>query len=471
MNSVDALIVGGGISGLSCAWWLQQSGLSVAVWEKNGRAGGKIGTEVINGYRTERAATLLRDGSESTRVLLSQSGLAHCRPRSGDTNNRYIGNGSRLQIVPMTPAALLRSSLWSTRSKLRLLAEPFIPRRVDDNETVSSFVRRRLGTELLEKAMEPYIAGPLASDPDRANARALLPRLTGLERRYGSISMGILAHRLKKNRETCGMESTSFEEGMEQLVRRLASIPAIGFQQHTETTSIEPDGDGWRVYASKSGTETCCHARHVILSTPSRAAAQLVQHLDPALASELSGIEYAPVTVVHTGFDREIVKHPLDGPGFLTPRNDQCDVNGVLWMSSLFPQSTPQRRVLFTSYLGGARNVPAATMDDPSCIDAVYRALKTYLAIDGEADMVHIVRHRRALPQYFGNYPARLSSIEQHLAQHNNLHISANYMGGVSIRDRIHQARLLASNILERHQKSSVNTAPDESCVNGTYAV
>jgi len=229
MSDVDVLIVGGGISGLATASILARQGVSVEVWEKEARPGGKIGTEQVDGYSLENAATMVLNFLPEVRAFLNRTGLHHYKTLRQPTAARYIVHDGRLVAVPTKLGQMVTSPLWSTRGKLRLLAEPFIPRGGDERETVSEFIKRRLGSELLDKAMGPYIAGPLASDPQLANAYACLPRLTALERRYGSLTMGIFAHRILGRRSANTSESFSFAGGMKTVVDALSNDPAINF--------------------------------------------------------------------------------------------------------------------------------------------------------------------------------------------------------------------------------------------------
>ncbi|MCU7815023.1 MAG: protoporphyrinogen oxidase [Candidatus Thiodiazotropha sp. (ex Rostrolucina anterorostrata)] len=200
MSETSVLIVGGGISGLSTAWWLAQQGVSVEVWEADERAGGKIRTTREAGYTTERAAGLLVNFRNEIDQLIQQAGLTHHKRVRDQSLNRYLVHRGELTQVPMLMPALLASPLWSLSAKLRLMTEILIPRGHQDDETVSTFIERRLGKEILDTAMDPFVSGTLASDPDLAEARSVLPRLKLLEQRYGSLTMGMLVNRLLKRR-------------------------------------------------------------------------------------------------------------------------------------------------------------------------------------------------------------------------------------------------------------------------------
>jgi len=461
MRVLDSLVVGGGISGLSTAWWLGKAGARVEVWESTQRPGGKIQTRCYRGFRMEQAATMLVESNDRIRHFLAQAGLDQFRHPGNPPAKRYLVNNGKLVSLPQTPLALLSSALWSRRGLLRMMLEPLIPGRRPDDETVREFITRRFGTELYDKAMEPYIAGALASDPERACARSVLPQLTAMERRFGSIVIGMLWQRLRGRAPSCRPVPVFFTGGMQTLTDQLAADPVVGFRSGLRIVEISRHKGGWKVHAESAGGEVSVYARHLVLSIPAADAARLVSALDTELAELLGGIEYAPLSVVHLGFDKNQIRHSLDGSGFLLPRQEQKPVNGVLWMSSLVPDCAPQGKALMTAYIGGARNPQAVQWTDERSHDAVLATLDGLLGVRGSPDCFHIMRHVAALPQYIDGFHTRVRAIAERCAKHQRLHLSANYLGGVAVRARIEQGYLCASNILRQlEQESTRQNAP-----------
>ena len=462
MNDVDVLVIGGGISGLATAWWLAREGLDVEVWEAADRPGGKIRSVRNDGYLTEQAAALLMNFRPEVTELVREAGLENVRTLRSSTaeQHRYLLHQGCLTELPMRLGAMVLSPLWSLQAKLRLLAEPLIPAGDNAQETVRQFITRRLGREVLEKAMDPFIAGTLASDPNQASAAATLPRLTGLEKRYGSITAGILMNKLLRRRTATGAELFSFRGGMETLVTTLARTPGVRLRTSHSVQALTPLRGGWRVTANG---HTTLRARQIVLATPAPVAARLLAPLDNELATLLRGIRYAPLAVVHFGIDRDAVDHPLDGNGFLVPAKERQPFNGNLWLSSLFPDRAPAGKVLLTTYLGGARRPEIVEWDDQRLIDTTLQALSPLLGIRSAPDMVRIDRHRQALPLYHGAYPRRLAAIDACLRRLPGLFLEANYRGGISIRDRIAHSRNVARQIIatapRRAMASSTVTA------------
>jgi oxygen-dependent protoporphyrinogen oxidase len=447
----DVLIIGGGISGLANAWWLAREGFSVRVLEAEERVGGKILSSKTSGYLTERAAAMVMNFRPEVTDLVHESGLESLKTSRlpAAEARRYLLHKGQLKSLPMRLGPLLASSLWSLSGKLRLFLEPFILTNGREDETVSEFVCRRLGSEVLEKAMEPFIAGTLAADPDQTSAAAALPRLVALEKRYGSIAAGILVNRVLRRRTACSTDTFSFRGGLSTLVTALARSPGIQISHGYRVRELARKKNGWCILADSTEGEKRLNAPHVIVSVPAPAAASLLQPLDIELASLLKGIAYASVTVVHAGMDCRDISHPLDGTGFLAPRSEGHALTGNLWMSSLFPDRAPRGKVLLTSYLGGTRAPHVRDWDNERVLGETLSTLDSLLGLKGEPEMVRIDRHGQALPLYHGAYQARMQSIARCVQELPGLHLEANYRGGVSVRDRLARGRTLAKEIMD----------------------
>ena len=458
MDRPDVLIIGGGISGLASAWWLARSGLSVEVWEANKRTGGKIMSTRQDGYLTERAAAMVLNFRPEVAELVRESGLESAKTTRlpAAEARRYLLHKSSLKALPMRMGAMMTSPLWSMRGKLRLLAEPFIFSSGRADESVSEFITRRLGNEVLEKAIEPFIAGTLAADPDQTCAAAALPRLKALERRYGSLAAGVLVNRLLRRRTACTTDTFSFHNGMGTLVETLTRTPGINIRTGYAVDELVRERDGWQVTATTPQGRQTLSARHVIVATPAPAAAALISQVDSELAELLRGIGYAALTVVHTGLARDAVGHPLDGTGFLAPRGESAILTGNLWMSTLFPDRAPPGKALLTSYLGGVRAPQVAEWDDKRLVDETLRTLRPLVNLKADPEMVRIDRHLQALPVYHGAYQMRMQAITSRLRQIPGLHLEANYRGGVSVRDRLARGHAVANDILAAQHWPSV---------------
>jgi oxygen-dependent protoporphyrinogen oxidase len=465
MEHPQVLIIGAGISGLSTAWWLAQDGISVEIWEAGTSPGGIIKTTRESGYLTERAAGLIVNYRPEIDRLIAQSGLSASKRTRPDNLNRYVVHKGQLISVPMQIKGLASSPLWSWQAKLRLLLEGFIPRGHQSDESASQFISRRLGKEMLETAFDPFIAGTLASDPELAEARSVLPRLTALEQRYGSITLGVLINSLikKKRRRANNADTFSFQGGMSELTTRLSLTPGVNILYGMRVEDITPAGQEWRIHAtSSSGTHTRQVAQ-VVITTPADSTASLLADLDRPLSRLLSDIRYAPVSIAHIGFDKRHVNHPLDGTGFLVPKKAQLSFNGNLWMSRLFPDRAPEDKTLLTSYLGGARHADIVDWSNERIVNELLSQLSPLMGLQGEAEYIRIDRHIQGLPLYHGQHHAKIEAIRSRLAQHAGLHLTANYLEGVSVRDRIFQGSKTAALIRGSLPRSLYNATTTSS--------
>lgn len=455
MGKTDVLVIGGGISGLAVAWWAARFGLSVEVWEAAERTGGKICSRREQGYLTESAAAMLINYRPEVAQFIRESGLEEMKtPRSPLAGKRrYLLDQGRLQPLPLSPPAFLTSSIWSLRGKLRILGEPFIPRRRGgEEESVSAFITRRFGREFLDKAVEPLIAGTFAGDAELASAPATFPNLIELEQRYGSVVLGVILHRLLGRSTSTRVDTFSFNKGMATMTDVLSQAPGLTVRTGHRVETVRRSGQEWRVRATSPDGPREHAFRQVVIAAPATVAAALMAPVDDGLARLLAEIEYTQMMVLHMGFDRNAVGHPLDGTGFLTPRSAGLPFNGNLWMSSLFTQRAPEGKVLLTSYLGGARRPETANWDILQVVDEVCQALTPLLGLRSSPEMVRIDRHAEALPLYNGAYQARDRDIAARLQRLPGLHLEANYRGGVSVRDRIVRGHDVAQAILAQMQ-------------------
>ena len=445
MRQLETLFIGGGISGLAAAWQLHQMQQEVEIWEARDTLGGKITTDSEQGYTTERSASMVLNFRPEVSRFLQETGLDRHKLARTPTSKRYIVNDGALFSMPMKMAGMLFSPLWSLPGKLRLLAEPLVLQSAGENESVADFIRRRLGSEMLDRAMSAYVSGTLASDPEQADSRAVFPHLTALERRYGSLTAGAIAHKMINRKSATVTEGFSFRGGMSTLVKDLSQQLAGKIRTGHRINSIERHGRAWIVSAQTDKGERICLARRLVLCTPASVSASLIRPSHAELADLLDGIDYASVSVVHLGYRRSQVEHCMQGTGFLTPWKESLSMNGSMWMHSLFGDRAPQGHLLTSNYLGGARCPQVSGWSRQYKIDAVHRELAGLAGITGDPHWARVDHHRCALPLYHGHYSVRLEAIAAAQDTLPGLHLHANYIGGVSIRDRIMASQKLAT--------------------------
>lgn len=445
----DVIVIGGGISGLACAWNLQQQGSRVLVLEAAAEAGGAIGSRRVHGCLLEAGPNSALDTTPLIGNLLEELGITGERiSASPAARNRYILRDGKLVALPLSPLAFLRSPLFSARAKLRLLAEPFIAASEHPaDESVAAFVRRRLGNEFLDYAINPFVGGVYAGDPELLGLKAAFPRLHDVEQKHGSLIRGYVAgiglrrRNIEQSKRTAPM--FTFREGMQTLPAAIACRLAQ-VQVSTSAVQVTPAADGFTVTAKSGAGCQALYARAVVVATPAYAAAPLVESFAQEAGRALRAIEYPPVTVAISAFPQVEVKDALDGFGVLVPQRERRKILGALFSSSLFVNRAPAGMALITTFIGGMRQPEMARLSDAELSATVQSELEALLGVPPRAHFMEIKRWERAIPQYAPAHLARIAKIELAERQFPGLFLRANYRGGVAIGDCIKSAEKTA---------------------------
>ncbi len=448
MTMYDAIVVGAGISGLSAAYTLHQHGANVLLIEPHASVGGSIRSErTAEGFVLEHGPNTVVSKDPTLWAHFAELGIAEKRlvaDRQG--GRRYVLLDGNLELIPTSPPAFLTSKLLSPAGKLRLLAEPLIPRTHMPDESIVSFCTRRLGAEPAQRLIDPFVSGVYAGDPSATSMRAAFPTLWEAEQGYGSIVRGMLAKGMsagRKRSRTNGAapkperprsEMFTFPDGLVEWPWAIAR--ALGEDRvwlQTQATALHPDNDGWSLTVVRDGQEQTIQAAQVILASPADVTANLVEHLDQTAAQVLRAIPYAPLAVVHLGYRREDVAHPLDGFGMLCPGRERRKILGTLWNSSLFAGRAPQDAVLLTTFVGGARNPGILQQTDDQIIKTVQQEQQALIGARGEPLLMNVTRWSRSIPQYVAGHTRRISALERLEGNWRGLYLVGNYRDGVSV--------------------------------------
>jgi protoporphyrinogen/coproporphyrinogen III oxidase len=452
---VDVVVVGGGVSGLTTAFRLQQRGLAVEVLEAGPRAGGVIGTRNRDGFLFETGPNSTLDTTPLINALLADLGIAgERRDASAVAATRFIVRGGTLLALPTSPPAFLTTRAFSLGAKLRLLREPFIaPARSGVEESIAAFVRRRLGREFLDYAIDPFVSGIYAGDPERISVPAAFPRLHALEQKYGSLIKGQIAGARERKRSTEQAKnvaaSFSFASGMQTLTDALVRRTACVHTGLRVERVVRHDDGMYTVEGDASGAPFTRRARAVVLSVAAGAAAELVRVLAPAAAEALAAIDYAPVAVAASAYRRADVAHPLAGFGFLVPKKERRAILGSLFSSSMFAGRAPDGAVLLTSFIGGRRNPELPAKPDAELAPMVHAELAALVGAAGAPLWTEITRWPRAIPQYDLGHLGRLAHVDAAENALPGLRFCASYRGGVAVGDCIKSAHATAEAMAE----------------------
>ncbi len=430
-------VVGAGVAGLAAAFRLLRLGHEVTVYEAADRTGGAVRTERRDGFLAEHGANSMRAPSGAAAELLVELGLDARRVEANPlAQNRYVVRNGRLRSLPLSPPALLTSSLLSFRAKLRLVAEPFAPSaRSDDDETIAAFVRRRLGQEFLDYVAAPFVSGLYAGDPEALSMRHALPRIRALEREHGSVLWGAFRKsRGADERKSRSPPLISFRNGMQELTDRLTTALGPRVRLGSSTLGVRRDGSRWALETAAG------EARHdaVVLAAPAHALAAL--RLDAAQGDRLAdlvAIPHPPVATLVLGYRRSDVDHALDGFGMLVPAVEARRVLGVVFSSSLFPGRAPDDHVTLSIFLGGARQPELAGLDPDALQELAVRDLDELLGVHGAPVFRACAHWPRAIPQYavgHDRFTAALDAIE---AANPAVRFAGNYRHGVALGDAL----------------------------------
>ncbi|MBA2661394.1 MAG: protoporphyrinogen oxidase [Bradymonadaceae bacterium] len=457
-------IIGAGISGLTLALRLKELGHSVCVYEASERVGGPIHTVDFDGFVVEHGPHTLLEKSRSLQRFIDHLGLGPKRLEASPlAKKRYVVRHGQPVALPGGPGAFASTPLFSARAKLRLLAEPFVGKTHDADESLASFVSRRLGQEVLDYAVDPFVAGTYAGDPKKLSVRHAFPMLDDLQAQHGSLFRGLAARALgPKNPERAPHKVVSFEGGLSTLINTLEAKLGEDVILRAAATAIAFEENQWQLsYQKKNRTSTHAHDA-IVFCMPAHKLAGLDvrgRNAQPIELGRLDAITYSPIALVALGFERARVDHPLDGLGMLVPGVENFRILGTLFTSSMFARRAPLGHVNLTTFVGGARQPHLVDEDEATIVEMVRVDLHRLLGANGTPSFVHVSRYARAIPQYEVGYAGVLAHIDTLEAENDGLFFGGNYRDGIAVPALIDAANARALRIdehLANHKRSSL---------------
>jgi oxygen-dependent protoporphyrinogen oxidase len=434
-DSQHVAVIGGGISGLACAYRLQQLGVSFTLIEAADCVGGLIGTVSTEGFLFETGPQSFQ-GTEVLLSLARELGIESELCKADPHAPRYVLRHGRLRKIPMSPQAVLASSLIGPGARWKVVSEPF--RRTkppSEEESVAEFVRRKFGHEILEYLVSPFVSGIYAGDPEKLSLRAAFPTLEQWERDYGSVLRGAMKSRSPEKKGPPPL--CSFRRGMGALAQAIAEKLGDRLQTGAHAVDLKREESAgaasYRIRVNRNGQDAEMAARAVVFATPAYTAASILASTSESLAATLSGIAYAPVAVIAGGYYAKQILQPPQGFGFLVPRSEKHHTLGTVWNSSLFPGRAPEGTFTITSFVGGATDPEFLDRPDHDIAAIVQDENAKIMGITGAPIHSAVWKHPKALPQYNLGHGHIVETIRDGEAKNPGLFFSGNYLEGPAL--------------------------------------
>ena len=460
-------IIGAGISGLAAAYDLDRlardAGVAIemSILEASQRAGGVI--------ETVRRDDLTMELGPDSIVIDKPWGIELCReiglddsviPTRQSGGGSFIARGTELMPVPdgfhlmapsrLTPFAMSR--LISPAGKLRMAADLLIPRKQGDtDESLADFVRRRLGTEALERIAQPMVGGIYTADPEKLSLKATMPRFIEMEQRHGSLIRAMVSGRRSNPtpRDTRGPRYDLFialRDGLGELPGRLVELlPDSALELGTRVARVSRNASRWRIETTEGRV---LDVDGICVAAPAHAAAKMLDDVSATLSEELAAIEYASSATVNLVFERNDVGSELDGFGFVVPAIEGRTILACTFSSRKYEGRSDDRTTLLRAFVGGALAPANVDLDDDAMTAAILADLRDLLAIRAKPREVLITRWRSSMPQYHVGHLARVDRIEREVAGLDGLALAGNAYRGTGIPDCIRSGRAAASDLL-----------------------
>ena len=446
-------IIGGGISGLSAAFYLEQerakgAPVQATLFESSSRLGGVMFSDRIGDCVVEGGPDSFLTEKPWASQLCAELGIAGDLIGSNDEQRiTYIVVKGRLVPMPdglmfMVPTKLLPTAitpLFSWGTKLRMLGELMHPPQpVHKDETVAQMVERHFGSEVVDRLAGPLLSGVYGGDAASLSVRAVLPRFVEMEEKYGSLCRAMLASR-KKLAEMQSAQGykpkplfTSLRGGMQQLIDAVvARLDPQSLRIGCPVSSLTRSGQGWELTTGR-GVE-CFDA--VIFATPARIASKMLSGIDAQLAADLGGIEYSSSITVTLGYLREQLKGCPPGFGFLVPRSEGTRMLATTFVHTKFPFRAPDNKALLRCFLGGARDQGVLQLSDEEITAIVRKEIRQFTGLAAEPWFVKVYRWERAMAQYTPGHLERIERIGATVKQMQNLAIAGNFYKGIGVPD------------------------------------
>lgn len=436
MNTIDQLIVGGGLAGTTIAVQLHHQKKEFILIEASPRLGGKVETKWTGQGCFEFGPNSFTNKSEEIFQLLSLLGLGgDLLSPTREAKNRYILKEGKITRLPSSPQEIFTTCSLSPLGKMRLLAEfAHVPPKPAAEESVWDFFARHFGVEVADNFADPFVSGIFAGDPHKLSLADAFPTMARAEVLSGSLLRYLIGQKKTANTSP---QVHQLKRGLESIfIRAREQLPTESIHLEKVVQEIVPEKKGVTVVTNKGKYQT----KRLFLASPAYAVAVMVQKHLPELATTLRQIEYAPVVTAHLQVAKR-EKYPFAGFGLLIPSKEKRKILGVLWNSSTFPPlfHDPDHHYL-TVYAGGTRHPETVQLAGERLRELIGSEVQKIFALKEEPKILHMRRHERAIPQYNLGYGKILTGLKAALVLTPQIQLAGNYIGGISMPDTVSTA-------------------------------
>ena len=455
-------IVGAGISGLSSAHYLRklcwEGGvpLELVLFESSVCPGGVFDTVKKEGMILELGPDSFITSKPWALDLARELGLGNSLVGVGygREKNTFVYYGGELRPLPegfflMAPSRLLpflRSRLFSAGAKLRVLFEPLVPRGGREDESIRSFVERRFGREIFDKAAQPLLGGIYMADPEKLSLSATMPQFLEMERRSGSVLWDLLRNPPTSRGESgarYGLFLTPLE-GMSVIIERLCASAEFARQDfETPVLSLKKSEKRWLVGSERGEEEFDA----VVLSTRADTAGQLLSNVDPQLGERLSGVHYVSSVVATLVFEEKDFRGFPEGLGIIIPSAEKKNLVACSLYSSKFPGKCGSGKVVIRCFLGGELNPEAALWDEEKIKAVLKEELAQIFGFDNHPTEIYIRKYPMSMPRFALGHREEISRAMHRLSRHSGLALCGSAYHGVGIPDCARSGDLAARKI------------------------
>ncbi len=452
-NRQKVIIVGAGISGLVAAYYLDKKGFEVEVYEKETHAGGTMDTQPKDGFILDLGPNSGLETTPLIREICRDLGVEEEFVYANENaNKRYILKNGELIPLPLNPKELISTKLFSNKAKLRLLLEPFIPPSTEGySMSVAQFVTRRLGREILDYAIDPFVSGISAGDPWMLSVKSAFPKLYALEEKYGGLVKGLILGAKERKKRSEQSKSTakmfSFKRGMHTIAAALEYRLKNKIHFGVEVEKVLKSDNGYKIMYLEDGVYVKQDCDILVLASPSYSVESLVSDIDAELQRHLREICYPPVIVMPLAYRAEAIKRHLDGFGFLIPNSEKKHFLGAIWSSSLFPNRAPDGSVLFTLFVGGARNTNIMAVEKEELTKIVVKEFNEIMGIEEMPQTIGAKLWKNAIPQYNIGHRAHEDYFVNIEKRFPGFYLTGNYRGGIALGDCFMNSHALSEKI------------------------